>query len=114
MPDTSRPRANVSGLTASAMRASSHRPRKPTTSALWLGISIPTTSLPGMGASIRIERAASAIARSSASASTRESLTRASGLTSYWVTTGPMFWPTTVAGIWKLRSFSSMIRRLRV
>ena len=50
---------------------------------------MPTTSRPGMGASMRIERAASAMARSSARPSMRDSLTRASGLTSYWVTTGP-------------------------
>ena len=43
----------------------------------------------------------------------RESLMRASGRTSYCVTTGPVLVPTTVAGIWKLRSFSSMIRMLR-
>ena len=74
---------------------------------------MPTTSRPGMGASMRMERAASAIARSSASPSMRDSLTRASGRTSYWVTTGPVFVATTVAGIWKLRSFSSMMRMLR-
>ena len=45
-----------------------------------LGISIPTTSLPGIGASIRIERADRAIARSSARASIRETLTWCSGL----------------------------------
>ena len=43
----------------------------------------------------------------------RDSLTRASGLTSYWVTTGPVLVAVTVAGIWKLRSFSSMMRMLR-
>ena len=87
--------------------------RKPTTSLVWLGISMPTTSLPGMGASMRMVRAASAMARSSARPSMRESLIRASGRTSYWVTTGPTFVPVTVARIWKLRSFSSMIRMLR-
>ena len=64
--------------------------RKPTISDEWLGISMPTTSRPGMGASMRMERAASAMARSSARPSMRDSLTRASGLTSYWVTTGPV------------------------
>ena len=62
---------------------------------------MPTTSRPGMGASMRIVRAARAIARSSASASMRDSLMRASGLTSYCVTTGPVLVATTVAGIWK-------------
>ena len=41
---------------------------------------MPTTSLPGIGASIRIERAARAIARSSARASIRDSLTFFCGL----------------------------------
>ena len=50
---------------------------------------MPTTSRPGMGASMRMVRAASAMARSSARASMRDSLTRTSGRTSYWVTTGP-------------------------
>ncbi len=56
---------------------------------------MPTTSLPGMGASMRMERAASAMARSSDSPSMRDSLTRTSGFTSYWVTTGPLLTPTT-------------------
>ena len=74
---------------------------------------MPTTSRPGMGASMRMERAARAMARSSAKPSMRDSLTRASGLTSYWVTTGPVLVAVTLAGIWKLASFSSMIRMLR-
>ena len=74
---------------------------------------MPTTSRPGIGASMRIVRAASAIARSSARPSIRESFTRASGRTSYCVTTGPVFVATTTAGIWKLRSFSSMMRTFR-
>ena len=75
---------------------------------------MPTTSRPGMGASMRMLRAASAMARSSARPSIREILTRASGRTSYWVTTGPVFVATTVAGIWNERSFSSMMRTLRM
>jgi hypothetical protein len=66
-----------------------------------------------MGASIRIERAARAMARSSASASIRDSFTRASGRTSYWVTTGPVFVAVTVAGIWKDCNLSSMIWMFR-
>ena len=71
---------------------------------------MPTTSLPGIGASIRIERAARAIARSSARASMRETLMWCSGRTSYWVTTGPELTFTTFAGIAKLSSFSSIRR----
>ena len=75
---------------------------------------MPTTSLPGIGASIRIERAARAIARSSARASMRETLTWCSGRTSYWVTTGPELTATTLAGIAKLSSFSSIRRDVRL
>ena len=63
--------------------------------------------------SMRIERAASAMARSSARPSMRDSLMCASGRTSYCVTTGPVLVAVTVAGIEKLRSFSSMMRMLR-
>ena len=101
----------MSRLGAPSIAASSSSGRKPTTSLSWFGISMPTTSLPGIGASMRIDRAASAIARSSASASIRDSFTWASGRTSYCVTTGPLFVATTLAGIWKLSSFSS-IRRM--
>ena len=85
----------------------------PTISDAWLGISMPTTSRPGMGASMRMLRAARAMARSSARPSMRLSLMRASGRTSYWVTTGPVLVPTTVAGMANERSFSSMMRTLR-
>ena len=55
---------------------------------------MPTTSLPGIGASIRIERAARAIARSSARRlDAADTLTWCSGRTSYWVTTGPELRP---------------------
>ena len=109
-PETSRPRAKVRGLVAASMFVSSTSGRKPTTSLTAFGISMPTTSLPGIGASIRIERADRAIARSSARASIRETLTWCSGLTSYWVTTGPELTATTLAGIAKLSSFSSIRR----
>ena len=54
-----------------------------------LGISMPTAALPGIGASIRMLRAASAIARSSDRPSMRLTLMWGAGWTSYWVTTGP-------------------------
>ncbi len=113
-PDTSRPSANIRGLGASCIRFSSRNGRKPTISLFWFGISMPTTSLPGIGASIRIERAARAIARSSARASMRETLTLLSGRTSYWVTTGPVFVATTLASMPKWRSFSSIRRMFTV
>ena len=98
------------GWSPRACCVSSTSGRKPTTSLTAFGISMPTTSLPGIGASIRIERADRAIARSSARASIRETLTWCSGLTSYWVTTGPELTATTLAGIAKLSSFSSIRR----
>ena len=73
------------------------------------GISIPTALLPGIGASMRRERAARAIARSSARPSIRLTLMSGAGWTSYWVTTGPAFRPTTLAGIPKLASLRTMI-----
>ena len=101
----------MSGLVEPSIALSSTSGLNPTTSLTEFGISMPTTSLPGIGASMRIERAARAIARSSASASMRDTLTWCSGRTSYWVTTGPELTATTLAGIEKLSSFSS-IRRL--
>ena len=76
------------------------------------GISRPTTCLPGIGASIRIVRAASAIARSSASASIRLTLIDGSGSTSYWVTTGPAFQRVTWLGMLKLASLLIDDRRV--
>lgn len=78
-----------------------------------LGISIPTTLRPGMGASMRSVRAASAMARSSASPSMRETLTSGAGYSSYWVTTGPAFHLSIRTGMLKLASFAVMIAALR-
>ena len=74
---------------------------------------MPTALLPGIGASIRSERAARAIARSSDSASIRLTLTSGAGWTSYWVTTGPALRPTILAGMPKPASFLTMISSLR-
>ena len=78
-----------------------------------LGISIPTALLPGIGASIRMLRAASAIARSSGSASIRLSLMCGAGWTSYWVTTGPALRPMIRASMSKLASLRTMISSFR-
>ena len=65
MPATSRPRANVS-VEPDAVKSTSSRIRRRATMLKSLfGISMPTALLPGIGASIRSERAARAIARSS-------------------------------------------------
>ena len=74
---------------------------------------MPTALLPGIGASMRRVRAARAMARSSASASIRLTLTCGAGWTSYWVTTGPALRPTIWAGISKLASFLTMMSSVR-
>ena len=56
---------------------------------LWLGTSMPTAGLPGMGASIRTSATARFRAISSASEVMRLILTPAMGCTSYRVTEGP-------------------------
>ena len=78
-----------------------------------LGISMPRTLLPGIGASMRIVRAARAMARSSVRASMRLTLISGEGSTSYCVTTGPAFQATTRAGMPKLASLAAMIAALR-
>ena len=83
--------------------------RSATTLNSLLGTSMPTALLPGIGASIRMLRAARAIDRSSDSASIRLTLMCGAGWTSYWVTTGPALRPTMRASMSKLLSFS-MIR----
>src|SRR6478735_5775129 len=112
-PATSRPRANVS-LDSDAVNSTSSRTRRSGTALKSLfGISMPTALLPGIGASIRSELAASAIARSSARPSMRLTLTSGAGWTSYWVTTGPALRATIRAGMPKPASFLTMISSLR-
>ena len=108
-PATSRPSAKVSPWLESANSTSSKMLFSPTTLLSRFGISMPTTERPGIGASIRIDRAESAIARSSASASILLTRTEASGSSSYWVTTGPALIPTTCVAMPKLASFDTMI-----
>ena len=112
-PATSRPRANVS-FEPDAVKSTSSRIRRSATMLKSLfGISMPTALLPGIGASMRSERAARAIARSSASASMRLTLMSAAGWTSYWVTTGPALRPVIWAGMLKPASLRTMISSLR-
>ncbi len=112
-PATSRPRAKAIRLAIPATSGSSRIRRIATTLKSMFGISIPTTVLPGIGASMRIVRAARAIARSSASPSMRLTLIDGSGSTSYWVTTGPAFHFTTRLGMLKLASLPVMIAAFR-
>ena len=112
-PATSRPSANVSFDSEAVNSTSSSTRRSGTALKSLLGTSMPTALLPAMGASIRREWAARAIARSSDSASIRLSLMSGAGLTSYWVTTGPALRPTIRAGIPNPASFLTMISSLR-
>src|SRR3989344_1678073 len=78
-------------------------PRRTRAAALF-GTSTPTSDLPGIGASIRIGCAASAIARSWFSAVIRESFTPSAGFSVYLVTAGPMLISPISTGIPKLSS----------
>ena len=109
LPATSRPSANVSVEPDALKSTSSRIRRRATMLKSAFGISMPTALLPGIGASMRRERAARAIARSSARPSIRLTLMSGAGWTSYWVTTGPALRPTTLAGIPKLASLRTMI-----
>ena len=114
LPATSRPRAKVS-VEPEALKSTSSRIRRRATMLKSLfGISMPTALLPGIGASMRSERAASAMARSSASASIRLTLMSGAGWTSYCVTTGPALRPVIWAGMLKLASFLTMISSVRL
>ena len=65
LPATSRPRAKVRVEPDALKSSSSRMRRRATTLKSLFGISMPTACLPGIGASIRSERAARAIDRSS-------------------------------------------------
>ena len=82
------------------------------------GISIPTTPLPGMGATMRIESAWSAMERSSARLAMRLTLMPGPGAYSNMVMTGPGHISTTSPSTLKSSSFFSssrafMVRRSR-
>ena len=70
---------------------------------------MPTTALPGIGASMRIERALNAIARSSPRPSMRLIRTFGAGVSSYCVTTGPGLAVTEVISMPRSRNFCTMI-----
>ena len=81
-PATSRPSATVSFDPDCLNTLVSTTSRSDTRPTAMFGTSMPTTLFPGMGASMRSVRAASASARSSFSASIRESFTPAAGFSS--------------------------------
>ena len=62
--------------------------------AVGFGTSTPTAAFPGIGATMRMDCAFMASARSSASDAIRFTFTPGAGATSYWVTTGPVVRPT--------------------
>ena len=74
---------------------------------LWLGTSMPTAGLPGMGASMRTSATARFRAMSSASEVMRLILTPAMGCTSYRVTDGPREISSTRVRTPKLSSVST-------
>src|SRR5713101_3704359 len=77
-----------------------------------LETSMPTTGLPGMGASTRTESARSAIERSSARVTMRFTLTPGAGSNSKVVITGPGRTATTLPLTWKSASLVSRMRGL--
>ena len=112
-PATSRPRAKVSCDPDAGKSTSSRIRRSATMLNSLFGISMPTALLPGIGASMRMLRAARAIARSSDRPSIRLTLMCGAGWTSYWVTTGPALRPTIRASMSNEASLRTMISSFR-
>ena len=112
MPSMSLPR-HIASLLCDFWNAScSTNSRRTTVSRCLFGTSMPTTPLPGMGATMRTRSASIAIARSSASPAMRLTLIPAAGRNSNIVTTGPgricvtCPWIPKEASFW--RSFSAV------
>jgi hypothetical protein len=111
-PATSRPSATVSLDGEPRKIAVSTTSRSETRPTAMFGTSIPTTLLPGIGASMRSVRAASASARLSLSDSTRDRRMPGAIFSSYRVTTGPGVTSTTLAAMLKCASVCSMTSAL--
>ena len=107
-PATSWPSAKASLLVAPSVSKLSEPSTslRVTRSKALFGISMPTYGSPGIGASIRIERAARPSARLSARPSIRDSLMPGSTSSAYWVTTGPSWMRATFTPIPKWASVS--------
>ena len=90
-----------------SVSACSQSSRKVTVAISEFGTSIPTKDLPGIGASIRTSFAARASAKSSAKFEMRLTRTPTAGLTSYFVTDGPISARSTLTSIPKLLKVSS-------
>ena len=100
-------------LVASVMPASSKSGAKPTISEAWLGISMPTTSRPGMGASMRMLSRGQRHGQVVGEALDARELDASVGPDLVLRHDRARVRADDVAGIWKLRSFSSMMRTLR-
>ena len=118
-PDTSWPSANRRGDSILANASDSITSRRATTETSGLGTSMPTSDLPGIGASMRRVRASIASARSFAAADMRLTLTFISrpfgpvttrGSMPNCVTTGPRLISMTLTGSPRLPSASSIVR----
>ncbi len=81
--------------------------RKNTISGEGLGTSTPTAPRPGMGATMRMDCAFMASARSASSEAMRDTLIPGAGDTSNWVTAGPVVRPTISPSILKVASLST-------
>ena len=112
VPAMSLPSTRESGDLADSYCSEVSRSLSRTTSRCSLGISMPTTDLPGMISTIRTLMTASERARSLASDEIFCTLTPAAGWISNRVTTGPGSTETTSASTPKSLSFSSSMREM--
>jgi hypothetical protein len=92
-PSRSRPSAIGNGERARSHSGVSSSSRRVTMRAVGFGTSTPTAALPGIGATMRMDCARMASARSSARAAMRPTFTPGAGPTSNCVTTGPVVRP---------------------
>ncbi|OPZ86323.1 MAG: hypothetical protein BWY76_01005 [bacterium ADurb.Bin429] len=109
-PAMSRPSTKVSGDFALRITSASNISRRSTSESSFVGTSMPTTPLPGTGASTRTSSASSASARSSARFTMRFTRMPGGGTTSKRTTRGPRSTAVTFPSMPKLRSVSSSRR----
>ena len=112
VPPMSLPSASESGDLADSYCSDPSRSFSRTISRCSLGISMPTTDLPGMISTMRTLITASERAKSLAKDEIFCTFTPAAGCTSNRVTTGPGITETTSASTPKSRSFNSSIREI--
>ncbi len=105
-PSRSLPSAIGSAARADLKSGCSISSRNPTISGVGFGTSTPTAPRPGMGATIRIDGARMARARSFDRLANWRTFTPGAGSTSNWVTTGPVVRPTSSPSTLKVRRAS--------